>query len=291
MDESLRKRTVSITLRGALRTALEQTAAATERSLSAEIEFQLEELALLRDLIPALRRPGRFLQVAVFLQASESVEEETGKLWDEDEGLAELVVARAASAILNLRRSKALGVKRYRAQLSGATEPDSNDQHLSFTPRELEVLPLLRKGSPNALIAYELGMAESTLKAHIRHIMKKLNARNRTRVVLPTRDADSRGAMPEISGRQLLVASLAGALARMTNLKVEPDLSPRQRQVAELVRQGNQIESIASELDVSETAVEVHIQEMITRLDAQERKRRDANYAGYLEAKQRVGEK
>jgi DNA-binding NarL/FixJ family response regulator len=30
-------------------------------------------------------------------------------------------------------------------------------------------------------------MCESTVKVHIRHIMKKLNARNRTQVVLLTR--------------------------------------------------------------------------------------------------------
>jgi DNA-binding NarL/FixJ family response regulator len=31
-------------------------------------------------------------------------------------------------------------------------------------------------------------MAESTVKVHIRHIMKKLNARNRTQVVLMTQN-------------------------------------------------------------------------------------------------------
>ena len=56
-----------------------------------------------------------------------------------------------------------------------------------FSPRQAEVLQMLWKGHSNKLIAYELQMCESTVKVHIRHIMKKLNANNRTQVVLRTR--------------------------------------------------------------------------------------------------------
>ena len=45
----------------------------------------------------------------------------------------------------------------------------------------------MRQGKQNKIIAYELGMCETTVKVHIRLIMKKLNARNRTQVVLMTR--------------------------------------------------------------------------------------------------------
>lgn len=57
----------------------------------------------------------------------------------------------------------------------------------TFTPRQMEVLRRLWQGKQNKLIAYDLDMCESTVKVHIRHIMKKLNARNRTQVVLLTR--------------------------------------------------------------------------------------------------------
>jgi DNA-binding NarL/FixJ family response regulator len=60
-----------------------------------------------------------------------------------------------------------------------------------LSPRELQVLAQLRYGKPNKMIAYELGMRESTVKVHIRHIMKKLNARNRTQVVLMTSAVDA----------------------------------------------------------------------------------------------------
>ena len=51
---------------------------------------------------------------------------------------------------------------------------------LDLTPRELSVLDLLREGQPNKLIATGLNMEESTVKVHVRNILKKLNAANRT---------------------------------------------------------------------------------------------------------------
>lgn len=52
-----------------------------------------------------------------------------------------------------------------------------------LTPRQSEVLQLLEQGKSNKLIAYELEIQESTVKAHMREIMKKLNAANRTQAV------------------------------------------------------------------------------------------------------------
>lgn len=49
-----------------------------------------------------------------------------------------------------------------------------------FTPRQLQVLTLIRQGKPNKIIAHELGMQESTVKVHVREIMKKLKVTNRT---------------------------------------------------------------------------------------------------------------
>lgn len=51
-----------------------------------------------------------------------------------------------------------------------------------FTVRQAEVVEALRKGKANKIIAYELKLRESTVKVHIRHIMKKLKATNRTEV-------------------------------------------------------------------------------------------------------------
>jgi len=51
---------------------------------------------------------------------------------------------------------------------------------LDLTPRELSVVELLREGAPNKLIAAALQMQESTVKVHVRNIMKKLHVSNRT---------------------------------------------------------------------------------------------------------------
>jgi DNA-binding NarL/FixJ family response regulator len=48
------------------------------------------------------------------------------------------------------------------------------------TGRELAVIRAIQDGKSNKVIAYELNMCESTVKVHVRNIMKKLNAKNRT---------------------------------------------------------------------------------------------------------------
>ncbi|HET7852269.1 MAG TPA: response regulator transcription factor [Methyloceanibacter sp.] len=68
-----------------------------------------------------------------------------------------------------------------------AASPDLSAGITQFSPRQIEVLRMLWRGSSNKLIAYELNMCESTVKVHIRHIMKRLNAKNRTQIVLKTR--------------------------------------------------------------------------------------------------------
>ena len=51
-----------------------------------------------------------------------------------------------------------------------------------FTARQAAVVEALRRGKANKIIAYELNMCESTVKVHVRTIMKKLKAKNRTEV-------------------------------------------------------------------------------------------------------------
>lgn len=52
-----------------------------------------------------------------------------------------------------------------------------------LTPRQMTVLSLLQQGKANKIIAYELGMSESTVKVHIRNIMRKMGATNRTQAI------------------------------------------------------------------------------------------------------------
>jgi DNA-binding NarL/FixJ family response regulator len=44
---------------------------------------------------------------------------------------------------------------------------------------------MLKEGkSKNKIIAYELNMCLSTVKAHVRNVMRKMNAKNRTDVAM-----------------------------------------------------------------------------------------------------------
>ncbi len=52
-----------------------------------------------------------------------------------------------------------------------------------LTPRELEVLDLAAKGLRNREIASAIGRSEDTVKAHLKHIMKKLGVADRTEAV------------------------------------------------------------------------------------------------------------
>ena len=52
------------------------------------------------------------------------------------------------------------------------------------TARELAVVRAIQQGKSNKIIAYELNMCESTVKVHVRRVMKKLNAKNRTDVAI-----------------------------------------------------------------------------------------------------------
>jgi len=53
-----------------------------------------------------------------------------------------------------------------------------------LTPQQLRVLDLLRRGHPNRQIAQELQLAESTVKAHITEILRKLGLFSRNKAVI-----------------------------------------------------------------------------------------------------------
>ena len=57
-----------------------------------------------------------------------------------------------------------------------------------LTPRELVVMELLAQGTANKIIAYRLGMSQSTVKVHVHNILKKLKVRNRTEAAVTARN-------------------------------------------------------------------------------------------------------
>jgi DNA-binding CsgD family transcriptional regulator len=67
--------------------------------------------------------------------------------------------------------------------LGGHSGRSGQFQHEEFTDREREVLRLLAVGATNAQIADELVVSESTVKSHVRHILRKLGAVNRAQAI------------------------------------------------------------------------------------------------------------
>jgi DNA-binding NarL/FixJ family response regulator len=53
-----------------------------------------------------------------------------------------------------------------------------------LTRRQRDVLALISEGKPNKLIADALNMSESTVKAHVKQIIRRLNVANRTQAAL-----------------------------------------------------------------------------------------------------------
>jgi DNA-binding NarL/FixJ family response regulator len=54
----------------------------------------------------------------------------------------------------------------------------------TLTPTQLKVLRGVHSGQLNKQIAWDLGIAEATVKAHMTALMRKLNVRNRTQVAM-----------------------------------------------------------------------------------------------------------
>ena len=65
-----------------------------------------------------------------------------------------------------------------------------------FTARQAAVADAVARGKANKIIAYELNLCESTVKVHVRSIMKKLQARNRTEVAFKLHNLTPRRAAP-----------------------------------------------------------------------------------------------
>jgi len=67
----------------------------------------------------------------------------------------------------------------------------------TLTPQQVRVLMMLREGLLNKQIAYQLGVSEATIKAHVSAILAKLNVDSRTQAVIAASRIDGEPA-PDI---------------------------------------------------------------------------------------------
>lgn len=68
-------------------------------------------------------------------------------------------------------------------------EPDTDVEPIeariaSLTPSQLKILIGLQQGRLNKQIAYDLGVTEATIKAHLTSVFRKLGVQNRTQAVI-----------------------------------------------------------------------------------------------------------
>ncbi len=71
-----------------------------------------------------------------------------------------------------------------RSDASDEPAPEPVPHYDELSPRQTHVLLLLQEGLANKVIAAKLGMTESTVKVHVRQIMRRLGAGNRTEAAL-----------------------------------------------------------------------------------------------------------
>ena len=111
--------------------------------------------------------------------------------YDDDEALFAAIMAGAAGyvlksmpkdqlldAIRSVHRGRRLVPPEVAARIAEHLADDD------LTPRELDVLALIRDGRRNKQIADELGISETTVNFHIRNLVDKLQASDRTHAVV-----------------------------------------------------------------------------------------------------------
>lgn len=73
---------------------------------------------------------------------------------------------------------------------TGAVKNDIAHRLQTLTPKQLSVLKMLRQGLLNKQIAHELKIEETTVKAHVSEILRKLNVSSRTQAVIEAQKID-----------------------------------------------------------------------------------------------------
>ncbi|MXQ14650.1 hypothetical protein GR328_25015 [Microvirga makkahensis] len=68
---------------------------------------------------------------------------------------------------------------------NGAEESGLSDlRACGLSARETQILDCLREGSPNKVIARKLDITEATIKVHVKAILRKIGASNRTQAAM-----------------------------------------------------------------------------------------------------------
>lgn len=107
-----------------------------------------------------------------------------------DHGAVGFIPKSADAATLGDALTRVLEGERWAPAAAQSAPGVGDDEHAAaqrlreLTPQQFRVLQMLGTGLLNKQIAYELGVSEATVKAHMTAILRKLGASNRTQAVL-----------------------------------------------------------------------------------------------------------
>jgi DNA-binding NarL/FixJ family response regulator len=80
--------------------------------------------------------------------------------------------------------------KGYQPPAAPSLSSDLAARIATLTPQQVRVLQMLRQGLLNKQITYDLGVGETTVKAHVSEILRKLKVASRTQAVIEAAKID-----------------------------------------------------------------------------------------------------
>lgn len=110
-------------------------------------------------------------------------------------------IAAALKEVMDGSLTLPKGYKPPEAPPSSEAHGDLVQRLKTLTPKQLSVLRMLRQGLLNKQIAHELQIEETTVKAHVSEILRKLNVSSRTQAVIEAQKIDFEAVVGESDDR------------------------------------------------------------------------------------------
>jgi len=111
---------------------------------------------------------------------TEELANSIARIWDGDSVISPEMMGKLVGLLRATPGQAAVVVPaEAQAPASARARVAGNDPIHSLSPREGEILRLIAHGASNKLIARELDIAETTVKIHVQHILRKLELSNR----------------------------------------------------------------------------------------------------------------
>jgi len=141
------------------------------------MDLQMPEMSGI-DAISAIR--GEFPEARIIILTTHAGDVQVSRAFQAG-ARAYLLKGSLRNELLEAIRAVHAGQKRVSSEVAAEIAGHSTDDML--TPREVDVLRLVAKGNANKEIAAQLSLTEETVKSHIRNILARLEAKDRTHAV------------------------------------------------------------------------------------------------------------